>query len=172
MVDANRVQQDRFDLGSLCEELKRESIQPDVTVDEIPIQGSPQMSSPAAVSESCSSSIVVLEPDEIFIPSITASLVPLYRGSQRIELLHKGVSFQLSCIRLKVRFGIRTKFFDHAGRPKINFVADASPSLCKVLDACDGIAQRLSLESGCSSEWRPLVTRKEGFFNYPTVRVQ
>ncbi|GFP87461.1 protein nen3 [Phtheirospermum japonicum] len=72
---------------------------------------------------------------------------------------------------LKVRFGISTKFVDHAGRPRLNFVVDASPSLCKVLDATDSLAQKLSVDFGSSSEWRPVVTRKPGFFNSPTVRL-
>uniref|UniRef100_A0A7N2N7A7 Exonuclease domain-containing protein n=1 Tax=Quercus lobata TaxID=97700 RepID=A0A7N2N7A7_QUELO len=98
-------------------------------------------SSAAAVSDGSSDSAGFLEPDE------------------------------LSCSRLKVRFGISTKFLDHAGRPRLNFVANAPESLCKVLDACDGIAQNLSLDSGSNSEWRPAVIRKNGFVNYPTVRL-
>lgn len=168
----NIVHPDVFDLRSLCDEIKKESIQSDVTMDEKPMQESPEMSSSPSVTQACSSSIVVLDPDEICIPSIDASLVPFYRGSQRIELLHNGFPFQLCCTNLKVRFGISTKFVDHAGRPRLSFVVDPSPSLCTVLDACDSIAQRLSLDSGSSSDWRPVVIRKDGFFNYPTVRLQ
>ncbi|XP_054820625.1 protein NEN1-like [Prosopis cineraria] len=170
-VDANIVQH-HFDFDRLRDELNKELIQPDFMVDERPIPETPQMSSSAAVPEACSSAFAVLKPDEIFISCLTASLVPLYRGSQRIQLLHKGFPFQLCCTDLKIRFGINPKFKDHAGRPKLNFVVDPSQSLCKVLEACDGIAQRLSLESGSSSGWRSVVTRKDGFFNYPTVRLQ
>ncbi|XP_028788712.1 protein NEN1-like [Neltuma alba] len=103
------------------------------------------MSSSAVGSDACSnSSIAVLDPDEIFISCLTASLVPLYRGSQGIQLLHK-----------------------------VEFLAvlDPSQSLCKVLEACDSTAQGLSLDSGSSPDWRPIVTRKEGFFHYGTVRL-
>lgn len=165
MANPDIVEPDIFDLGSLSNEIKRES-------NEILMQESDKMSSSAAVFEACSSSIVVLEPDEICIPSISASLVPFHHGSQRIELLHKGAPFQICCTNLKVRFGISTRFFDHAGRPRLSFVVDPSPNLCKVLDACDNIAQRLSLDSGSSSDWRSVVTRKDGFFSYPTVRLQ
>ncbi|GMY15590.1 protein NEN3-like [Fagus crenata] len=85
--------------------------------------------------------------------------------------LHEGSILQFYCTHLKVRFGISTKFVDHAGRPKLNFVVNAPQSLCMVLDACDGIAQKLYWDSGSSSEWRPIVTRKNGFVNYPTVRL-
>lgn len=166
------AQPDAFNLAALSDEISRESIQTDVAMDGNPKQESPDMSSSSSESQAGSSSIVVLEPDEICIPSIDASVVPFFRGSQRIELLHKGFPFQLHFTGLKVRFGISTRFSDLAGRPKLSFVVDASPSLCKVLDACDNVAQKLSLDSGSSSDWRPVVIRKDGFFNYPTIRLQ
>lgn len=109
-----------------------------------------------------------LEPDEVSIPSIYASLVPWYRGSQRIKLLH---DLQLCCRRMKIRFGINinSEYFDNAGRLKLNIMADASPNLCKVLDACDDIASKLSEDSGSNSEWRPVVIRQ---YDYPAVRLQ
>ncbi|KAF7838490.1 protein NEN1-like [Senna tora] len=164
MANPDEVQPDPFDLRSLSDDLKRES-------KEIPMQESDKMSSSAAVSEVCSSSIVVFEPDEICIPSISASLVPFYRGSQRIELLHKGVPFLLSCTSVKARFGISPKFRDQAGRPRLSFVVEPSLNLCKVLDACESIAQRLLLDSGSSSDWRSVVMRKDGFFDQPTLRL-
>ncbi|OIW19638.1 hypothetical protein TanjilG_18448 [Lupinus angustifolius] len=166
----NSVQRDAFDLAALGAEITSETIQTDVVMDE-KAQESPNMSSPSFESHATSSSIVVLEPDEISIPSIDASLVPFFRGINRIELLHNGFPFQLHCTGLKVRFGISTKFVDQAGRPRLNFVVDPSPSLCKVLDACNNIAHKLSLDSGSSSDWRPVVIRKDGFFNYPTIRL-
>ncbi|KAK0586273.1 hypothetical protein LWI29_003970 [Acer saccharum] len=33
------------------------------------------------------------------------------------------------------------------------------------------ILLKFAVESGSSSEWRPVVTRKNGFFNYPTTRL-
>lgn len=172
IADPNIVQQDTFNMHGLQDELNRESIQSDVAMKEKPMQESHDLASSSSVFQPGSSSIVVLEPDGICIPSIDASLVPSFRGSQRIELLHEGFQFQLHCTDLKVRFGISTKFFDNAGRPRLSFVVDPSTSLCNVLDACDRVAQKLTLDSGSSSDWRPVVIRKEGFFNYPTVRLQ
>ncbi|KAK7265816.1 hypothetical protein RJT34_33440 [Clitoria ternatea] len=171
IVDTNIVPQDNFNLQALKGVLERESIQSNVAMEENPMQESVDMSSTSSVSQTCRSSIVVLELDGVCIPSIDASLIPFSYGSQKIELLHEGFPFQLHCTDLKVRFGISTKFFDNAGRPRLSFVVDSSPSLCNVLDACDRVAQKLSLDSGSSSDWRPVVIRKEGFFNYPTVRL-
>ncbi|XP_015942936.1 protein NEN1 [Arachis duranensis] len=168
-AQSNIDKQDSFDLRTLGDEIQK-SIQSDVAMDEKPTQESTEMSSSSFVSPA-SSSYVVLEPDEICIPSIDASLVPSLFGSQNIELQHSGFPFQLHCTSLKVRFGISTKFYDNAGRPRLNFVVDTSPSLCKVLDACDSVVQKLSVDSGSSSDWRPVVIRKEGFFNYPTARL-
>ncbi|KAL0416365.1 UNVERIFIED_CONTAM: protein NEN1 [Sesamum latifolium] len=119
-------------------------------------------------SYSCSD---FLEPDDISISSISVSLAPFYRGTQKIQILYQNCPLQLRCTCLKVRFGISTKFVDHAGRPRLSFVVDASPSLCRILDTTDGLAKRLSVDSGSSSEWRPTVTRKPGYYNSPTVRL-
>lgn len=172
VADPNIVRSDSFDFRALQDQIKGDTIQSDVAMDENAMQHSPDTAASSSVPQACSSSIVVLEPDGISIPSIDASLVPSYYGSQRIELHHEGFPFQLHCTGLKVRFGISTKFVDSAGRPRLNFVVDPSPSLCNVLDACDNIARKLSLDSGSSSDWRPVVIRKDGFFNYPTVRLQ
>ncbi|CAL0325774.1 unnamed protein product [Lupinus luteus] len=166
----NLVQRDSFDLAARGAEITRESIQTDVAIDK-KVQESPNMSSSSLESHAKSSSVVILEPDEISTPSIDASLVPYFRGSDRIQLLHNGFPFQLRCTGLKVRFGISTKFADQAGLPQLNFVVDPSPSLCKVLDACDNVAHKLSLDSGSRSDWRPVVIRKGGFFIDPAVRL-
>ncbi|PSS07935.1 hypothetical protein CEY00_Acc18292 [Actinidia chinensis var. chinensis] len=129
-------------------------------------------SSAAAGSESSSGYAGFLEPDEVSIPSISVVLVPFYRGTQRIQILHKDITLQLCCTHLKVRFGMNRKFVDYAGRPRLNFVVDTTPNLCQILDACDRLGQRLSVESGSSSEWLPLVNRKDGSWNSPTVRLQ
>ncbi|KAK4257207.1 hypothetical protein QN277_006824 [Acacia crassicarpa] len=158
-----------FDLCHLRGELNRS-----VMVHEKPIiPETPHKSSSSSAAVS-SNSEVVLNPDEILMSCLAASLLPLYRDSQRIQLLHKGVPFQLCCTHLKIRFGINGRFLDSAGRPKLNFVVDLDPSqtLFKVLEDCDRKAQRLSLESGSSSEWRPVIIRNDGFFNYYTLRLQ
>ncbi|KAL0342588.1 UNVERIFIED_CONTAM: protein NEN1 [Sesamum calycinum] len=120
-------------------------------------------------SYSCSD---FLELDDISISSISVSLAPFCRGTQKIQILYQNCPLQLQCTCLKVRFGISTKFVDHAGRPRLSFVVDASPSLCRILDTTDGLAKTLSVDSGSSSEWRPTVTRKPGYYNSPTVRLQ
>jgi hypothetical protein len=148
-----------------------DSFRTDVPMEEKSMEYSLDSSASPSMPQACSSSIAILEPEKISISSIDASLVPFYRGSQMIELLHEGFPFQLHCSGLKVRFGISTKFVDSAGRPRLNFVVDPSPSLCNVLDACDNVARKLSSESGSGSDWRPIVIRKEGFFNYPTIRL-
>ncbi|PQQ20502.1 protein NEN1-like [Prunus yedoensis var. nudiflora] len=111
-----------------------------------------------------------LEPDQVFIPSIYPSLVPSYSGSQRIKLLY---DLQLCCRHMKLRFGINinSKFSDNAGRPKLDIIADASPNLCKVLDACNDIASKFSVDSGSNSEWKPVVIWQQGFYDYPAVRL-
>ncbi|KAH0762763.1 hypothetical protein KY290_018836 [Solanum tuberosum] len=112
-----------------------------------------------------------LEPNEISIPSVSVSLIPFYHGSQKIQVLHDYGELLVCCRRMKVRFDISKKYVNKAGWPRLNFVVDASSDLCKILDVVDDRAQKLSVDSGSSSEWRPVVTRKLGFMNYPTVRL-
>ncbi|XP_054820781.1 protein NEN3-like [Prosopis cineraria] len=158
IVDANLVQQQIFGFPLGEEIIKRELTKP-------------PMSSPATLFEASSSAtFVVLKPHEIPISSLTASLVQSYHGTLRIQLLHNNFPSQLSCADLKIRFG-KNCVYNNAGRPKLSFGVYLSETLCEVLEACDAVALSLFLESGSSSGWRPLVTRKEGFFNYPTVRL-
>lgn len=173
-VKSDTVKADAFSMDSLSVDLRAEPLLSDVAMEEQPDnQGSDiSVSSPASAPEGCSGYAGFLEPEEVSIPSIRATLVPFYRGSQRIQLSHKGAILQLCCNHLRVRFGNSNKFLDNAGRPKFSFVVDTSPTLCQVLDACDGIAQKLSIDSGSSSEWRSVVSRKNGFMNSPTIRLQ
>ncbi|XP_024044948.1 protein NEN1-like isoform X2 [Citrus sinensis] len=80
------------------------------------------------------------------------------------------VLFLLYCSRLKIRYGISTRFVDQAGRPRLSFVVDASQSLCTVLDACEVVAKKLFEDSRSNSEWNPVVTRQSGFD--PTARLR
>ncbi|KAK4735573.1 hypothetical protein R3W88_009834 [Solanum pinnatisectum] len=112
-----------------------------------------------------------LEPNEISIPSVSVSVIPFYRGSQKIQVLHDYGELLVCCRRMKVRFDISKKYVNKAGWPRLSFVVDASSDLCKILDVVDDRAQKLSVDSGSSSEWRPVVTKKPGFMNYPTVRL-
>ncbi|CAL5327097.1 unnamed protein product [Camellia sinensis] len=166
-VEPNTASPDPFNMGPLSDAVQRK--QSDDTMKEE--SGSDPDSSTTVRSEGSNGSANFIDPDEVSIPSINVSLAPFYRGTQRIHIMHKDFTLQLCCSHLKVRFGISTKFVDYAGRPRLNFVVDATPNLCRVLDACDSLAQRLSVDSGSSSEWRPLVTRKAGFLNSPTVRL-
>ncbi|XP_048330016.2 protein NEN1 [Ziziphus jujuba] len=160
-----------FNMTQLRHEIPAECHQPNVSMEEKSISESSEIPSSTAVYEGCDSSTVFLGPDAVFIPSISASLVPLYRGTQRIKLLHKDIALQLCCHHLKVRFGINARFTDNAGRPRLNFVVDVPQSLSRVLDSCDDIARKFYLDCGGNSDWRPLVTRKDGYVNYPTVRL-
>ena len=162
---------DPFDLDLLSDEVERESLESDETIEEESGSESSE-SSAAAGSESSSGYAGFLEPDEVSIPFISVVLAPFYHGTQRIQISHKDITLQLCCTHLKLRFGINRKFVDYAGRPRLNFVVDATPNLCRILDACDSLGQRLSVDSGSSSEWWPLVNRKAGFWNLPTVRLQ
>ncbi|KAJ6411585.1 hypothetical protein OIU84_008212, partial [Salix udensis] len=170
-VASNTAQPDAFDMVALGNEMNAASLQPDVTMEENPILQPPEMPSTVTVPESCSDSLGFLEPGEVSLPSIRALHVPFFRGSQRIKLFYEGAILQLCCPRLRIRFGISKKFTDHAGRPRLSFVVDASPSLCGVLDTCDSIVKKVYADSGCSSDWRCAVSRRQGFVNYPTVRL-
>ncbi|KAK9748068.1 hypothetical protein RND81_02G033300 [Saponaria officinalis] len=154
-----------FDMKRLSEEIMTDAIQEDNVMDERPTTES------VNVSESSSSSSEFLTPDEVSISSINASLIPFYWGSRRIQLLHKTDVLKLLCTHLIVRFGISTKFVDQAGRPRLSFVVDAPASLCQVLDECDRHARNLFMDSGSTSDWKPLVTRKNGYWNSPNVRL-
>ncbi|XP_062116657.1 protein NEN1-like [Humulus lupulus] len=173
MVESNPPQPDPFNMAQLTSGIMIESHshQTDINVDERSISVSSDLSSIAAVNHCNNTCGEFIEPDAVSIPFISACFVPLFRGSKKIKLLHRDNTLQLRCPRLKVRFGISAKFVDHAGRPRLNFVVDASPSLWRVLDSCNDIVQKMTVESESSSEWRPVVTRKMGFYNYPTVRL-
>ncbi|XP_058082783.1 protein NEN1-like [Magnolia sinica] len=170
--DAPASKADPFALMPLIDLMKIDPSQPDVPVDERPVPCPPDaFSSGAAVSECCSGYAGFLDPDDVLLPSISASLVPAYGGSSRLVLQHKNVLLQLCCMKLKVRFGINAKFLDHAGRPRLRIVVDTFPSLCRVLDTCDHLAQKLLVESGSSSEWRPVVFRKNSLSSSSTIRL-
>ncbi|KAI9381150.1 hypothetical protein POPTR_015G062000v4 [Populus trichocarpa] len=156
---------------ALGNEMNAASFQPDVAMEENPILQPPEMPSTVTVPESCSDVLGFLELDEVSLSSIRAFHVPFFRGSHRIKLFYEGAILQLRCPRLRIRFGLSTKFSDHAGRPRLSFVVDASPSLCDVLDTCESIVRKVCADSDCSSDWRSVVTRKQGFVNNPTVRL-
>lgn len=111
-----------------------------------------------------------LEPQDVSTVCIKICVAPSYQFAQRISIRHKDSPLHLCCAALKVQFGVSTKFLDNAGRPKLNIVVDIPENLCKVLEFCDGLAQRSSQESGSTSDWRPLI-KKYGYVNHPTVRL-
>ncbi|XP_011000503.1 PREDICTED: protein NEN1-like [Populus euphratica] len=170
-VNSNTAHPDTFDMVAIGNEVNAASFQPDVAMEENPILQRPEMPSTVTVPESCSDVLRFLELDEVSLSSIRACLVPLFRGSHRIKLFYEGAILQLRCPRMRIRFGLGTKFSDHAGRPRLSFVVDASPSLCHVLETCESIVQKVCADSDCSSDWRSVVTRKQGFVNNPTVRL-
>lgn len=133
---------------------------------------SAQELSPSTESEASSNGTSFLLLDEISEASISVNLAPFYRGTQKIQILHKDVPLEVCCKWLKVRFGvINSKYPSSDGRPRLSFVVDASPSLCRILDISDNHAQKLSMDSGSTSDWRPVVARKPGFLNSPTLRL-
>ncbi|PWA69859.1 polynucleotidyl transferase, ribonuclease H-like superfamily protein [Artemisia annua] len=162
-VQPGSAQSDPFDLGPLIERIENEPLQSNEPMDE--------ESSTDTPSRAIIESTEFLELDQVSITSVTVSVVPFFRGPQKIQILHNNTPLQIHCSGLKVRFGLSTRFVDHAGRPRLNFVVDVSPNLCGILDACDDIAKRF-VDSDSNSEWRPVVNRKPGFYNSPTIRLQ
>ncbi|XVE54764.1 hypothetical protein DITRI_Ditri03aG0107900 [Diplodiscus trichospermus] len=164
---------DPFDMSLLRNEIETDAVQSDVTKEEKPELESPEMSSAIAITEGCAGYAGFLELDEVSVTSISASLIPYYHGTYRIKLLHKDVALQLFCPCLRVRFGIHTKFIDKAGLPRLNFVVDASPSLCEVLQTCDAAAKKILEDYGSKSKWRPVVASPKDYryIDSPTVRL-
>lgn len=170
LIEPNAASVGPFDLGGM-----RAGMEDPLPEDSMEEENGALISqeSSTSVGDGCSYSCDdFLEPDGVSIPLISVTLAPFYRGTQIVQILHQNSPLQLKCASLKVRFGISTKFVDHASRPRLNFVVDALPNLCNILDGADKLAQKLSTDSGSSSEWHHVVTRKQGFFNSPTVRLQ
>uniref|UniRef100_A0A0E0BAC2 Exonuclease domain-containing protein n=1 Tax=Oryza glumipatula TaxID=40148 RepID=A0A0E0BAC2_9ORYZ len=108
--------------------------------------------------------------DDVSTESIQISVPSSYRLTRKTSIKHKGSPLQLCCAGLRIQFGVSTKFLDSAGRPKLNILVDIPENLSKILEFCDGIAQKSSQDSGSTSEWRPLI-KKYGYVNRPTVRL-
>ncbi|KAM3337871.1 protein NEN1 [Capsicum galapagoense] len=168
LLEINSSRPDPFNLVQSSAEV-RESIQLDDMKDE-PASDSRDSSASTATGGYISYTDF-LEPNKISFSSISLSLRPLYRGTQKIQILHNNGELQVFSRCLKVRFGISTRFVDYAGRPRLSFVVDASSELCQLLDAIDNLAQKLIEDTGSMSEWRPVVNRKPGFMNCPTIRL-
>ncbi|CAN6585134.1 unnamed protein product [Malus baccata var. baccata] len=160
LVESSTARPYAFDMDPLRDEVMQELNQPDNAMVEMPMQKSVESSSSFAASGSSHGTMEFLQPDEVSIPSIHATLVPLYNRSQRIKLLHKDETLQLCYRHMELRFGISGKYSDQDGRPLLDIVCYASQNLCKVLDACDGIVQKFK-DSGSSSEWKPAVIQKD-----------
>ncbi|CAN1312448.1 Protein NEN2 [Linum perenne] len=164
---------DPFDMSVLRDEMNTGTLEKDDPMVEIPVTEASEMppASAAAVPVASSNNVEILQLDRVSVPSIRASYIPYSRGGQKIALLHNDTQFELYCPCLKVRFGLSTKFMDYAGRPRLSFMVDLSPSLCSVLDACDELALKLFLDSGSHSNWRRVVVRHDKYTNYPKARV-
>ncbi|KAJ8452308.1 hypothetical protein Cgig2_006113 [Carnegiea gigantea] len=170
-VEHARSETDSFNMRRLSEELMANAAEVGNSREERPLSESPEISHRQMAPEGCSSSSTFLTPEEVYVSSIKASLFPFYRGCQRIQVLHKDDILKLFCTPLKVRFGLSTKFVDKAGRPRLSFVINAPPGLCQVLDACENHVHNLFVQSGSTSDWRSVITRKDGYWNFPTVRL-
>ncbi|KAE8730874.1 Polynucleotidyl transferase, putative isoform 2 [Hibiscus syriacus] len=141
---SNLVQPDPFDMGVLRNEMKPEALESDVIMEEKTQLESHEIE----IAEGSSSNAEFLEPNEVSPSSISASLIPYYHGTHRIRLFHENTALQLFCPCLRVRFGVNGKFLDQAGRPRLSFVVNASPSLCEILDACDNAAKTVFEDCG------------------------
>ncbi|WCJ35911.1 Polynucleotidyl transferase ribonuclease H-like superfamily protein [Euphorbia peplus] len=167
-VASNTAQADPFDMRTLSCEMNTESLE-DVSMEEKTVMESSLLASSMINQEGCNGCPGFLEPDQVNISSIKVAFVPFFRGTQKMVLLHRDVPLQLYCHGLRVRFGISSKFTDYAGRPRLSFVVEPSPSLCEVLEACDRITQEVSAESGNSSEWRHVLNKRQSYV--PTIRL-
>ncbi|XP_024977039.1 protein NEN1-like isoform X1 [Cynara cardunculus var. scolymus] len=163
-VESGSPQPDPFDLGPLVDKIENEILQSNEAMEE--------ESSTATLSNAVSESTDFLEPDEVSWTSVTVASVPFFRGPQKMQILHGDMPLQMHSNSLRVRFGFSTKYVDLAGRPRLSIVVDAPPNLCGILDACDELAKKRFVESDSDSEWRPVVNRRPGFYNFPTVRLQ
>ncbi|EFH47546.1 exonuclease family protein [Arabidopsis lyrata subsp. lyrata] len=163
------AQPDPFNMSILRNEMASDNhLQSDILMEEEQIQPSD-----IVVPENTSDHEGFLAPDAVSLPNIKAILVPFYPGSEmmKLKLLHGDSPLQLYCSCLKVRFGVSGKFLDNTGRRKLNFVVDLNLSLCSILEACDSSAQKLSVDSGSTSGWNPVVNPMKGFVNYPNARI-
>nr|CAB3500223.1 unnamed protein product [Digitaria exilis] len=111
-----------------------------------------------------------LEPDDVSTWYIKISVRVAHQFGPRTVIQHKGAPLQLCCAGLRVRFGVVPRFFDTAGRPKLNIVVDIPENLTKILGFCDSFAQWSSPEGCSNSEWIPLI-KSYGNSNCPTVRL-
>ncbi|ESQ40705.1 hypothetical protein EUTSA_v10013435mg [Eutrema salsugineum] len=162
---------DPFNMSLLRNEMDSDNhLQLDTLMEDEEEENQP---SATVVSENTSDHEGFLAPDAISLPNIKAILVPFYPGSQimKLKLLHGETPLQLYCSCLKIRFGINGKFLDNAGRRRLNFVVDLNPSLCSILEACDSNAQKLSVDSGSTSDWNPVINPVKGFVNYSNARI-
>ncbi|KAG1358886.1 protein NEN1 [Cocos nucifera] len=122
-------------------------------------------------SEGCSSFAGFLQPAEVSVQDISAEIVPSGHGGDKLQILHGNRLLRLCCMGLKVQFGPRELFKDHAGRPKLNIVVYIPENLCKVLDACDLLAQISFQNSSSRSGWKHVI-RKNGYSNPYSIRLQ
>ncbi|RAL39088.1 hypothetical protein DM860_011574 [Cuscuta australis] len=173
VIESSSAIPDPFNMGQLLDEIERESLHSEGGMDNHDDEYCPSDECSTAKNSGLPGSrSKFLELNEISIPHLSSMLVPFYRGTQKIKVFHEKDELQICCKKQKVRFGISTKFLDYAGRPQLNFVVNATRDLCLILDEINNLARRLSVDSGSSSEWRPIVSRKPGYEKFPTVRFQ
>ncbi|VVB13630.1 unnamed protein product [Arabis nemorensis] len=170
-IDENNVvQADPFNMSILRNEMASDN---NLQSEDTLMEEEQNQPSNSVLSENTSDHEGFLAPELISLPNIKAILVPFYHGSEimKLKLLHGASPLQLYCSCLKIRFGINGKFLDNRGRRRLNFVVDLYPTLCSILEACDSNAQKLSVDSGSTSEWNSILNPTKGFINYPNSRI-
>ncbi|KAM0069900.1 hypothetical protein Hdeb2414_s0001g00006991 [Helianthus debilis subsp. tardiflorus] len=100
-------------------------------------------SSTTTASNTITESTEFLGLDHVSIPSVSLTTVSCFRGRQNIQILHRDTPLQIQYDALKVRFGLSTRFIDHAGRARLSLVVDASSNLCGVLFVLECFSQPL-----------------------------
>ncbi|KAM0004311.1 putative ribonuclease H-like superfamily, exonuclease, RNase T/DNA polymerase III [Helianthus debilis subsp. tardiflorus] len=162
-VESGNAQPGLFHTGPSVDRMETETLQSNEAMVE--------ESSTTTLSNAFSNHNEFIDPDSVSMASITVTVAPFVNGPHRIQILHRNIPMHIHCDAMRIRFGLSPQFVDHAGNPRLNFVVDASSSsLCNILEACDDVAKRFVDFNG-NSQWRPVVTRKTGFYNSPTIRL-
>lgn len=130
---------------------------------------SPEVRAPIADAECSNSYAEFLEANKVSVDCISVSEVPFHYYVSK-TVFHRDAPLKMCSYGIRVQFGVSSKFFDHVGRPKLNILVNVPDNLCKILDACERAAQKSSIDSGSSSEWRPVV-KKNGYSTSSSVRL-
>ncbi|MQL71943.1 hypothetical protein Taro_004245 [Colocasia esculenta] len=158
------------ELAPLIEQMILDSSPMDMSRNGRPTSDLLQITSETDATDESNHHYGFLEPDKVSTSCIRAPIVPSTRGGNRILMLHRNLPLQLYSAGVRVHFGVSKKFLDYAGRPKLSIVVDSPANLCTLLNVCDGLAQKSSLELCSNSEWRPLI-RKDSLSDSSNIRL-